>query len=232
MHRGTTATPGRSHRAARGARPAGGRRRRACLAGRGAHQLTADATPLDLASVALGQRDRDLVLTVRTRRRLDPAQLGTGAGHICLTVTQGRDHVVCVDRRAGAWRLRHAARARRRARREPERRDTRRAGAPGRPRARARARALVTWRRRRSRAATRSTRPPGAEHRRRHARNRWRRPPQRARAHGPRRRPAPRARRGPPARRTPGRVWRVVVRGCTPRGPAQVGGARAASRSR
>ena len=78
--------------------------------GGAAHQLAADATPLDLASVALGQRDRDLVLTLRTRRRLDRTPLGTGAGHICLTVTQGRDHVVCVERRAGAWRLEDAGR--------------------------------------------------------------------------------------------------------------------------
>lgn len=66
------------------------------------HRLAADGRPLDLASVALGQVDRDLVLTVHTRRRLD---LGTG-GHVCLTITQGRNRVACVARRAGALRLR------------------------------------------------------------------------------------------------------------------------------
>jgi peptidoglycan/xylan/chitin deacetylase (PgdA/CDA1 family) len=78
--------------------------------GGAAHQLAADATPLRLASVALGQRDRDLVLTLRTHRRVDRTPLGTGAGHVCLTITQAHDHVVCVDRRTGAWRLKAAGR--------------------------------------------------------------------------------------------------------------------------
>ncbi len=82
----------------------------ASSAGGGAHGLTADATPLDLASVALGQRDRDLVLTLRTRRSLKGTPLGAGAGRICVTITQGRDHVVCVDRAAGTWRLKVAGR--------------------------------------------------------------------------------------------------------------------------
>jgi len=78
--------------------------------GGAAHELAADATPLDLASVALGQRDRDLVFTMRTRRRLSRTPLGAGTGHACLTVTQGHDHVVCVDRRTGGWRLKDAGR--------------------------------------------------------------------------------------------------------------------------
>jgi len=67
------------------------------------HPLVADGTPLGLASVALGQHDRDLVLTLRTDRRVDRSPLSTGAGRICLTATQDHAHTLCVNRRAGAW---------------------------------------------------------------------------------------------------------------------------------
>lgn len=83
----------------------------AAAAGGAAHRLAADATPLDLASVALGQRDRELVFTLRMRRRVDGTPLGAGTGHVCLTLVQGQGHVVCLDRGAGRWRLKSAGRS-------------------------------------------------------------------------------------------------------------------------
>ncbi len=79
----------------------------AVSAGGAAHALEADGSPLDLRSVALGQVDRDLVLTVRARTRIDPQQLAAGAGHLCATVGTS---VLCVERRKGAWTLRHGRR--------------------------------------------------------------------------------------------------------------------------
>lgn len=72
-----------------------------------AHDLAADASPLDLRSVALGQVDRDLVLTVRTRSRIDPAELAAGDGRLCATVGS---RPLCVERRSGRWALRSGSR--------------------------------------------------------------------------------------------------------------------------
>ncbi len=77
-------------------------------AGGGAYTLAADGSPLDLRSVALGQVDRDLVLTVRARSRIDPAQLAAGKGRLCATLGGSG---VCVERRDGRWALRRGARA-------------------------------------------------------------------------------------------------------------------------
>lgn len=73
-----------------------------------AHDLAADASPLDLRSVALGQVDRDLVLTVRARSRIDPAELAAGDGHLCATLGS---RPLCVERRSGRWALRSGSRS-------------------------------------------------------------------------------------------------------------------------
>lgn len=72
-----------------------------------AHDLAADASPLDLRSVALGQVNRELVLTVRARSRIDPAELAAGDGRLCATLGS---RPLCVERRAGRWALRSGRR--------------------------------------------------------------------------------------------------------------------------
>lgn len=80
----------------------------AAVAGGKAHALASDGSPLDLRSVALGQTDRDLVLTVRSRTRIVPEQLAAGKGHLCATLGTAP---LCVERRSGRWALRRGARA-------------------------------------------------------------------------------------------------------------------------
>lgn len=77
-------------------------------AGGGVHDLAPDGSPLDLRSVALGQVDRELVVTVRARTRIAPAELAAGSGHLCITLGASP---ACVERRSGAWVLRRGARA-------------------------------------------------------------------------------------------------------------------------
>lgn len=74
--------------------------------GGGLYTLAADGAVLSLRGVALGQVDRDLVLTVRTNRPLDPNGFGPAGHSVCLTATQrSRDNVLCVDHDGPAWRL-------------------------------------------------------------------------------------------------------------------------------
>lgn len=83
----------------------------AATAGGAPHALAADGSPLDLASVALGQTDRALVLTVTARSAIEPAQLAAGRGRLCATLagTAGSARL-CIERRAGAWVARRGAR--------------------------------------------------------------------------------------------------------------------------
>ncbi|CAB4928839.1 unannotated protein [freshwater metagenome] len=75
------------------------------------HALQSDGTPVELQSVALGQVNRDLVLTVRATRSIDPADFDDG-GRICLHVRQMQEAaVICVTRSGTAWRLRRDQRA-------------------------------------------------------------------------------------------------------------------------
>lgn len=79
----------------------------AATKGGGAHRLASDGTPLALRSVALGQTDRDLILAVRFRKRLEPRRLAVGKGRLCATFVQSdREHRPCLERAEGAWRLR------------------------------------------------------------------------------------------------------------------------------
>jgi len=78
----------------------------AATAGGSPHELAADGSALDLRSVALGQVDRELVLTVRARSRIDPAELAAGDGRLCASLAgDGGSSRLCVERRAGAWAL-------------------------------------------------------------------------------------------------------------------------------
>lgn len=64
-----------------------------------------DAVP-SLRMVALGQIDRDLVLTVRARSALRAADFGAGGASICLIATQSaRKSRLCIDHDGPAWRL-------------------------------------------------------------------------------------------------------------------------------
>lgn len=79
--------------------------------GGGTHELASDGSPLDLKSVALGQVDRELVLTVGLRRTLDRAELAAGKGRMCASFAQGdARHSLCVEREGHRWRLRSGSR--------------------------------------------------------------------------------------------------------------------------
>ncbi len=83
----------------------------AATAGGGVHAVAPlEGPPLDLASVALGQRDRDLTLVVRARKKIEPADLVAGKGRLCTTFVQrGDESSMCIERSGGHWRLRHGA---------------------------------------------------------------------------------------------------------------------------
>lgn len=82
----------------------------AATQGGGVHGDAREGAALDLVSAALAQRDRDLVLTVRTAARLEPEAL-VSPGRLCATFAGAAgDAVLCVQRADGAWRLRSGSR--------------------------------------------------------------------------------------------------------------------------
>ncbi|HVP01895.1 MAG TPA: polysaccharide deacetylase family protein [Solirubrobacteraceae bacterium] len=166
-------------------------------AGGGLHVDPAESAALDLTGAGLGQEARSLVLTVRAAAPIDPAQLsGAGGGELCATFqpSTGVERRLCLTRGASAWQLRAGSRTV--------------AGSVGQPTPE---RLAIRF----DPAALGLT--PGP--------TRWR---VYARAAGCR--PGPTAPAGgcvdraPDSGTFPGRVWRVIVTGCTATGPTEVRG--------
>ena len=164
----------------------------AASAGGGVHELAPDGTPVEMRSVALGQIDRELVLTVSMRRPIDPAAFDEG-GHICAGMTQEADEVtLCIERVEGVWRLRQGGKT------IVGRAGLLRAGTlrvRWRPEDAGLAAGPVSWRV--------TVTPDDCVTQ-----------PDACRSHAPR----------AAEERYPGRVYRAVVIGCTPRGRAEVHG--------
>lgn len=74
----------------------------------GVHADASEGSALDLVGASLGQRERDLVLTLRMRVGLDPRLLAaSGSGELCTTFQpeSGASRRLCLSRVPGAWRL-------------------------------------------------------------------------------------------------------------------------------